>query len=219
MAERIKAHEKLVQQWQYGYMAEHPDLHSYSLLANDLFFASQSEIDIPLAERALAALSAANPGHPYNQTIGDRLNALKYLVPGGRFVDFSAPAINGTMHTLSEEIVGKVAVIDLWASWCGPCRINSEKMIPLYEKYKDKGFTVVGVAREFKTTDAFVKAIESDGYPWLNLIELDDRGVIWGKYAASNSAGRVVLVDENGRVITPDAKAEEIEEYLSSRFD
>ena len=219
--ERIKAHEKLVQQWKYGYMAEHPDLHSYSMLTEDLFysFGSFLDVDIPLAERAFAALSAANPGHPYNQTVGDRLNALKYIVPGGRFIDFTAPALDGTVHTLSKEIAGKVAVIDLWASWCGPCRINGRNIVPLYEKYKDKGFTVVGIAREFKTTDALVKAIESEGYPWLNLVELDDSGGIWSKYGASNGPGRVVLVDESGRVIIPDAKAKDIEEYLSSRFD
>ncbi len=47
---------------------------------------------------------------------------------------------------LSDIIKGKVAVIDLWASWCMPCRAKAKAMIPIYEKYKDRGFEIVGVA-------------------------------------------------------------------------
>ena len=65
---------------------------------------------------------------------------------------------------------GKVALIDLWASWCGPCRTTSKQLIPIYEKYKDRGFTVIGVAREQNSDIRMREAIRKDGYPWLNLI-------------------------------------------------
>ena len=57
---------------------------------------------------------------------------------GERFIDFTAPDANDEMHTLSEEIKGKIALIDLWASWGGPCRREAMSMKPLYESYKDK---------------------------------------------------------------------------------
>lgn len=44
-------------------------------------------------------------------------------------------------------------------------------MIPIYEKYKDKGFEIVGVAREFKNTERMKRAIAQDKYPWLQLVE------------------------------------------------
>lgn len=55
-------------------------------------------------------------------------------------------------------------------------------MIPIYEKYKDKGFEIVGVAREFKNTERMKQAIAQDKYPWLQLVELDDGQKLWTRY-------------------------------------
>lgn len=207
-------------EWQDRYIMENPNLLSFSLLVSELFYMdAEDDNDMERIERMYDRLSAANPGHIYNDQAGDMINALKVLVPGGAFVDFTAPDLDGNMHTLSEEIAGKVAVIDLWATWCGPCINASNKLIPLYEQYRDKGFTVVGVAREYKNTDTLVKALEKYAYPWLNLVELDDRARIWDKYGCSNGAGGMFLVDENGRVVSVSPEPEEIVEYLKSRFD
>lgn len=54
------------------------------------------------------------------------------------------------LHSIS--LKEKVAMIDLWVSWFDPCRRKSQSMIPVYEAYKDKGFTIVGVAREENLT-------------------------------------------------------------------
>ena len=70
-------------------------------------------------------------------------------------------------------------------------------MIPLYEKYKERGFTVVGVARESKRED-MERALARDGYPWLNLLELQDEHKIWEKYGVSRAGGITVLVDRDG---------------------
>ena len=132
---------------------------------------------------------------------------------GDSFIDFTAPDVNGVMHTLSEEIKGKVALIDLWASWCGPCRRESMSMIPLYEKYKDKGFTVVSVARESRQKD-MEAAIKKDGYPWLCLLELNDAGKIWEKYGVGNGGGAIFMVDQEGKILAIMPSAEKVEEIL-----
>ena len=132
---------------------------------------------------------------------------------GGKFIDFSAPDLNGTSHTLSKEIAGKVALIDLWASWCGPCRRTSLSMIPIYETYKDRGFTVVGVARERAAKD-MQRTIEKDKYPWLNLLELNDTGKIWEKYGVGNGGGCTYLVDKEGTILAIHPTAEELKAIL-----
>ncbi len=137
---------------------------------------------------------------------------------GGDYFDFTAPDLAGNDHTLSKEIAGRVALIDLWGSWCGPCRRHSMALIPVYNKYKDRGFTVVGVAREFRDSHAMKKAIERDGYPWLNLLELDDRLGIWTKYGIGNAGGGRFLVDRDGKILAINPDAAQVEAILKDKL-
>lgn len=124
---------------------------------------------------------------------------------GARYIDFEAPDLDGNMHYLSEMIDGaKIVMLDLWASWCAPCRKASMEMIPLYEQYKDKGFAIVGVARETGSTKSMKNAIKKDGYKWPQLVELDDSGNIWAKYGCINSGGRRILLNSDGRILAFD---------------
>ena len=91
-------------------------------------------------------------------------------------------------------------------------------MIPVWEEFAPKGFTIVGVAREYRTADKAVKAIEADGYRWLNLLELDDAGHIWDLYRVSNAAGGTFLVDPDGTIVAVSPTAEEVRAYLTEFF-
>lgn len=153
------------------------------------------------------------PDHPAAEEI--RLFAdSRGIRPGAAFIDFTAPDAKGVMHTLSEEIEGKVALIDLWASWCGPCRRTSKSMIPVYEAYWDKGFTIVGVAREQGNTQAMERAVEQDGYPWLTLVDLNDGLGIWARYGVGNAGGATFLVDRSGKIVAVNPEAAEVRTYL-----
>jgi len=149
------------------------------------------------------------PTHPYTE----KMRGYFDLKAGNFYIDFVAPDFNGKLIRLSDEIKGKVALIDLWASWCGSCRSFSMKMIPIYEKFKDKGFTVIGVARENELKTA-VNTVKFDKYPWLNLVELKDQGNIWLKYGLGNVAGGTILVDKQGRILAINPKIEDINAIL-----
>ena len=156
------------------------------------------------------------PNHPVTRKIEFLLEADKVKV-GSRFIDFTCPDFNGVSHTLSKEIEGKIALVDLWASWCGPCRRRSMELIPVYNDFKEKGFTVVGVARENKIEDG-KNALEKDGYTWLNLLELKDENNIWAKYGIGNAGGAQFLVDKDGCILKVDPSAEEVREILNEKL-
>lgn len=130
------------------------------------------------------------------------LSDLERIAPGRPAPDFSAPSLDGQRYRLSELLRGNaVTVLDCWASWCGPCRKHSRELIPLYEKYRDRGMAVVGVAREYDSLDDMRAAVENDGYPWIQLYDLDGAEGIWNLYGLSTAGGGIFLIDSEGKII------------------
>lgn len=160
-------------------------------------------------------------GHPYTAEIERIIPVYRgeAATVGTKYIDVEALDENGKMRTISDFIGGKVAIIDLWASWCGPCRRNSKAMIPLYEKYAPKGLAVIGLAREMKDDKALRAAIKKDGYPWPSLAEINDVNFIWARYGTPNGPGRVVLVDRNGIIQAIDPDHDTLESKLAELLE
>ena len=177
----------------------------------------QSELDEEL-ERAYHVLAEKFVFSDYTRLGRMLVDGFHNIRPGGHYVDFEAPDLEGCKVKLSDVIKGKVAIIDLWASWCMPCRAQAKAMIPLYEKYKDRGFKIVGVAREFKNTDRMKQAIKQDGYPWLQLVELDDSYQIWTRYMLGNAGGGVFVVDRDGKILAVNPKPGEVQKILEQKL-
>lgn len=201
--------------WRINYLKENTSIMSYSLLVENMHRAGDNNTeDIPeYIELFNSVYSKKYPSHPYTTKMGNLILSYSSVKVGGSYIDFTAPDFKGKSVKLSEQIKGKVALIDLWASWCGPCRRSAKSMIPVYEEYKNKGFTVVGIARERELSSG-INAATKDGYPWLNLIELEDAGKIWEKYGLGNSGGSSFLVDKDGKILAIHPTAEEVKAKL-----
>ena len=199
------------------YIEENPNIVAFYFLLNDLIF-NREQIDLDAARENLRILSEANPGHPYNKLASGLLYGLENNKVGKKFTDFSAPDLEGNEVKLSEEIQGKLALLDLWATWCGPCIAKSRTMVPVYEEYKEKGFTIIGVAGEFENTDRLVSFLDKEKWPWQNLVELDRRNSIWQKYGVDGGGGGMFLIDEEGLILAKDPTAEEVRRELETRL-
>ena len=193
-----------------------PTLARYALLAEQMQYRLPDGAILEIYERRYAD---ALTDHYLSAYCRRQLAGLRVAV-GKQYIDFEAPDVEGTMHRLSTLMEGaELTLLDLWASWCGPCRRGSIAVLPLYEEYKERGFKVIGVARESEDLSDLKRAIKQDGYPWPQLVELDDRIHLWSQYGCSNAAGRKFLIDKAGTILAIDPSVEELTTILKERLD
>lgn len=204
--------------WRYKYIEENPSIVSYYFLLNDLRYLESSQASIKEIKSLYPVFAGRYPEHAYTEIMRSMLEGYDAIKVGGSFIDFSLPDLDGTVHRLSDIIGGKYALIDLWASWCGPCIATSRSMIPVYEEFRDRGFTVCGVAAEIDNTDQMRARIEKEKFPWINLVELDHKNHIWDKYGVSNSGGGTFLMDNEGTILAINPDAEKVREILSEKL-
>lgn len=200
-----------------AYIAENPSLYGLFTIKNAISFPSDWR-DIPDYIRIFETVyKDSMPYHPYTQEIEDMIKA-RSVNAGNKYPNYRLTREDGTSEQILSLINGNVAVIDLWASWCLPCRRHSIELIPLYEKFKDRGFMVVAVARERDNCDAMNKAMKKDGYPWESFVDLEDRDNVWRTNGADNAGGKIILVDDDGIIVGTDMPVTEINNFLMKKY-
>ncbi|MBO9684562.1 MAG: AhpC/TSA family protein, partial [Flavisolibacter sp.] len=109
-----------------------------------------------------------------NSEIGKGLaNSIAYFKVGAVGTDaleFTQNDVQGKPVKLS-AFKGKYVLLDFWASWCKPCRLENPNVVKVYNKFKNKNFTVLGVSLD-QSKDAWVKAIDADKLAWNHVSDL-----------------------------------------------
>lgn len=109
---------------------------------------------------------------------------------------------------------GKVVLVDFWASWCGPCRKENPNVVNMYNKYKNKGFTVYSVSLD-KNPEAWKRAIKADGLAWPNHVSdlLEWKTPLLQTYGF-NSIPYTVLVGKDGKILGTNLRGASLEQKL-----
>ncbi|MEM9647884.1 MAG: redoxin domain-containing protein [Bacteroidota bacterium] len=151
------------------------------------------------------------PASGMTKSIADKVGRADQLAVGSKIQDFKGLDQHGVEISLS-DYRGTYILIDFWASWCRPCRIENPRFTELYKDRGEVNFEIVGISIDSDKVP-WQKAMEKDGVEWPQI--LDSEMKIYKQYLLSSLPANFLL-DKEGIIIAKNINAEQLKTKLES---
>lgn len=142
----------------------------------------------------------------------ERVERLAQTSKGQKAPDFALPALSGEVFSLS-TMPGKVKIIDFWASWCGPCRLNNPKLVSIYHQYHSLGLEMVSISVD-EDRERWKAAVKKDGLTWAQAIVPEGWESEVIKLYNVSALPAIFILDSENNIIARDLRGAELEQLV-----
>lgn len=171
------------------------------------------EVDVNVLKSKYAVMTEGARQTPPGKILAARIAELEKVDVSAVAPDFTLTTPEGKEVSLY-DVKGKVKIIDFWASWCGPCRMENPNMVKLYEEFKDRGLTIISVSLDTKK-DKWVEAIKKDGMPWIHVSSLEGWKSSVVKTYGFDAVPSIFILDENNRILAKQLRGQKLHEFVA----
>lgn len=173
----------------------------------------QSSGNAAISDKLYKSLSNEVKKSSLGKYVDQQLALAKINPIGSEVTDFSQTDTAGNTVKIS-SFRGKYVLIDFWASWCRPCRMENPNVVAAFKKYHDKNFTILGVSLD-QAKPAWLNAIKMDGLTWTQVSDLKG----WGNEVAGlfhvTSIPQNLLIGPDGKIVAKNLRGEALEQKLN----
>jgi len=189
-----------------------------NILSAALVLQELEQMDAPLnaCKELYAQLGEGAKASSCGEIVNQRIQRLEKISRGSKAPDFTLPTLDGKNFTLS-AMQGKVKIVDFWASWCGPCRLNNPVLRQLYADFHSKGLEIVNVSLDEKR-DRWVEAVKQDKLVWTQVSSLKGWKDPVTQLYSITAIPAIFVLDADNNIIASGLHGEELKNFVSGLF-